>query len=157
MDRAEAFYRALGKQTVRLQREATGHLVNRLQAALWREAVHLVAEGHATVADVDRAVTEGLGARWTVCGPHAIFHLSGGAQGMAGFLDRLGPAVESWWADLGQPTLDAATRAKLIAQMQDAAQGRSTEAMAQARDEHMLRVMRLLADMAGSPATPPGG
>jgi carnitine 3-dehydrogenase len=109
------------------------------------------------VADVDRAVTEGLGARWTVCGPHAIFHLSGGAQGMAGFLDRLGPAVESWWADLGQPTLDAATRAKLIAQMQDAAQGRSTEAMAQARDEHMLRVMRLLADMAGSPATPPSG
>ncbi|WP_200930668.1 3-hydroxyacyl-CoA dehydrogenase NAD-binding domain-containing protein [Pseudorhodoferax sp. Leaf274] len=146
MDRAEAFYRALGKQTVRLQREATGHLVNRLQAALWREAVHLVAEGYATVADVDRAVTEGLGARWTVCGPHAIFHLSGGSQGMAAFLERLGPAVESWWADLGQPTLDAGTRAKLIAQMQDAAQGRSTEAMAQERDAHMLRVMRLLRD-----------
>lgn len=144
MDRAEAFYRALGKQTVRLQREATGHLVNRLQAALWREAVHLVAGGYATVADVDRAVTEGLGARWTVCGPHAIFHLSGGPRGMEAFLERLGPAVESWWADLGQPTLDADTRAKLIAQMQDAAAGRSTETMAQERDAHMLRVMRLL-------------
>lgn len=152
LDRAEAFYRALGKQTVRLQREATGHLVNRLQAALWREAVHLVAEGHASVADVDRAVTEGLGARWTVCGPHAIFHLSGGAEGLAGFLDRLGPAVESWWADLGQPRLDAATRATLVAQMQQAAAGRSTEAMAQARDTHMLRVMRLLQHgAAGSP------
>jgi carnitine 3-dehydrogenase len=144
LDRAEAFYRALGKQTVRLQREATGHLVNRLQAALWREAVHLVAGGYASVADVDRAVTEGLGARWTVCGPHTIFHLSGGPRGMEAFLERLGPAVESWWADLGQPTLDADTRAKLVAQMQEAAAGRSTEAMASARDAHMLRVMRLL-------------
>lgn len=143
LDRAEAFYRALGKQTVRLQREATGHLVNRLQAALWREAVHLVAEGYATVADVDRAVTEGLGARWTVCGPHAIFHLSGGEQGMAGFLDRLGTAVESWWADLGDPRLDAATRERLIAQMQQAAAGRSPAQMARERDEHMLRVLGL--------------
>ncbi|WP_326536823.1 3-hydroxyacyl-CoA dehydrogenase NAD-binding domain-containing protein [Pseudorhodoferax sp.] len=144
LDRAEAFYRVLGKQTVRLQREATGHLVNRLQAALWREAVHLVAEGHASVADVDRAVTEGLGARWTVCGPHAIFHLSGGAEGMAGFLQRLGPAVESWWADLGQPRLDAATRERLVAQMQQASAGRSPEAMARERDAHMLRVMGLV-------------
>lgn len=141
LERAEAFYQGLGKQTVRLQREATGHLVNRLQAALWREAVHLVAEGYASAADVDRAVTEGLGARWAVCGPHAIFHLSGGAEGMAGFLDRLGPAVESWWADLGQPQLDAATRAKLIAQMQDAAAGRSPAQWARERDEQMLRVL----------------
>lgn len=155
LDRAETFYRALGKQTVRLQREATGHLVNRLQAALWREAVHLVAEGYATVADVDRAVTEGLGARWTVCGPHAIFHLSGGAQGMAGFLERLGPAVETWWADLGRPTLDAATRAKLIAQMQDATAGLDTEELARRRDAHMLRVMALA--IAPESATPASG
>lgn len=143
LDSAEAFYRALGKQTVRLQREAVGHLVNRLQAALWREAVHLVAEGYATVADVDRAVTEGLGARWTVCGPHTIFHLSGGAEGMAGFLQRLGPAVESWWNDLGTPRLDAATRDQLVAQMQQAAAGRSPEQLSAARDAHMLRVLTL--------------
>lgn len=143
LDRAEALYRALGKQTVRLRREATGHLVNRLQAALWREAVHLVAEGHASLADVDRAVTAGLGARWTVCGPHMIFHLSGGAQGMAGFLDRLGPAMESWWDDLGAPRLDARTRATLIAQMQEAAAGRSTDELAHERDAHMLRVLAL--------------
>jgi 3-hydroxyacyl-CoA dehydrogenase len=144
LDEAEAFYQALGKQTVRLRREATGHLVNRLQAALWREAVHLVAQGHASVADVDRAVTEGLGPRWTVCGPHTIFHLAGGDQGMAGFLERLGPAIEDWWADLGQPQLDATTRARLIAQIEQAAAGRSPEQLAQQRDAQMLRVMRLL-------------
>ncbi len=142
IDEAENFYQALGKQTVRLQREVTGHLINRLQAALWREAVHLVAEGYASVADVDRAITQGLGARWAVCGPHEIFHLSGGEQGMAGFLDRLGPAVENWWADLGQPVLDARTRRALIDGMNEAAAGRTPAEMSEARDRRMLPVLK---------------
>lgn len=141
LDRADAFYRSLGKRTVRLQREITGHLINRLQAALWREAVHLVAEGYAGVADVDRAVTEGLGARWAVCGPHEIFHLAGGADGMAGFLDRLGPAVEAWWDTLGAPALDAATRARLIDGMNAAAAGRTVGELAAERDRRMLALL----------------
>lgn len=141
MEETEAFYRALGKKTVRLRKEVAGHLVNRLQAALWREAVHLVAEGYATVADVDRTITEGLGARWAICGPHEIFHLSGGPDGMAGFLERLGPAVESWWADLGSPVLDARTRAVLIDGMAQAAQGRSYAEMTAARDRRVIPVL----------------
>lgn len=144
LDRAEQFYRALGKDTVRLQREATGHLVNRLQAALWREAVHLVAEGYASVADVERAVTQGLGPRWTVCGPHTIFHLAGGPDGMAGFLDRLGPAAETWWASLGTPKLDVATRRKLVEQMDQCAAGRSTEQLAAERDAQIVAVMQAI-------------
>ncbi|MBV2180646.1 MAG: 3-hydroxyacyl-CoA dehydrogenase [Castellaniella sp.] len=142
LDRVESFYRRLGKQTVRLRREVAGHLVNRLQAALWREAVHLVVNGYASVAEVDRAVTEGLGARWAVCGPHEIFHLSGGKQGMAGFLDRLGDAVEQWWADLGQPVLDAQTRQALVDGMEQAAGGRTAEQLAQARDEGVIAQLR---------------
>ena len=141
LDATEAFYQALGKQTVRLRREVTGHIINRLQAALWREAVHLVANGYASVADVDRAVTEGLGARWAVCGPHTIFHLSGGAEGMAGFLERLGPAVETWWADLGAPVLDDTTRKALVDGMTEAAQGRSPADMAQERDRRVIPVI----------------
>ncbi len=141
LDATEAFSQALGKQTVRLRREVTGHIINRLQAALWREAVHLVANGYASVADVDRAVTEGLGARWAVCGPHTIFHLSGGAEGMAGFLERLGPAVETWWADLGAPVLDDATRKALVDGMTEAAQGRSPADMAQERDRRVIPVI----------------
>lgn len=138
VDEAEAFYRGLGKRTVRLNREITGHLVNRLQAALWREAVHLSVNGYASVADVDRAVTEGLGARWAVCGPHEIFDLSGGESGMAGFLDKLGDAVEAWWASLGQPVLDAETRRALIDGMAQAAAGRDYRLRAQARDEGVM-------------------
>ena len=145
LERAEHFYQALGKHTIRLQREARGHLVNRLQAALWREAVHLVAQGYVSVADVDRAVTQGLGARWTVCGPHAVFHLAGGAEGMGGFLQRLGPATQTWWDDLGAPQLDPATCQTLITQMQEAAAGHTPAQLASKRDAHMLRVLALTA------------
>lgn len=141
---AKSFYESLGKRTIVLRGEVKGHIFNRLQAALWREAVHLVAEGYASVEDVDRAVVEGLGARWAVCGPHEIFHLSGGEQGMAGFLDRLGEAVEGWWDDLGNPTLDARTRQALIEGMAEAAANRSYAQLAQRRDREMIPLLNLL-------------
>ena len=53
---AEAFYRMVGKVTIRVNKEVPGHVANRLQAALWREAIHLVNEGVASVEDVDTAV-----------------------------------------------------------------------------------------------------
>ena len=42
IDKAMAFYRALGKRPIRIRRELPGHVANRLQAALWREAFSLV-------------------------------------------------------------------------------------------------------------------
>jgi carnitine 3-dehydrogenase len=147
LPRAAAFYQQLGRRTVQLAGEIRGHLVNRLQAALWREAVHLVASGAASVEQVDLAVTEGLGARWACCGPHMIFHLAGAERGMAGFLDNLGEAVEQWWADLGTPTLDEETRRLLIEGMQAATGGREVASLAAARDQgvtHMLRAARAL-------------
>ncbi len=51
------------------------NVATRLQAALWREAIHLVAEGVASVADVDKAVTAGPGLRWSVMGPYMLFSL----------------------------------------------------------------------------------
>ena len=142
--RASAFYRALGRRPVVLNREMPGHIANRLASALYREAVHLVEQGVASVAEVDLAVTAQLGARWTACGPHEVFHLSGGERGMAAFLERLGPSVEEWWADLGAPTLDAATRAALVEGMHEASRGRSVAEMSLARDGKVVAVMAFL-------------
>ena len=50
-----ALYRALGKTPIRLRREVVGHIANRLQAAIWREAVYLAREGVASVEDIDLA------------------------------------------------------------------------------------------------------
>ncbi|MEM7171783.1 MAG: 3-hydroxyacyl-CoA dehydrogenase NAD-binding domain-containing protein, partial [Pseudomonadota bacterium] len=52
LDRAEAFFAECGKVTIRVNKEVPGHVANRLQAALWREAIHLVCEGVASLEDV---------------------------------------------------------------------------------------------------------
>ena len=57
IERALAFYTAIGKQPIHIRREVPGHVANRLQAALWRETLHLVAEGIASVADVDTTIS----------------------------------------------------------------------------------------------------
>jgi carnitine 3-dehydrogenase len=87
VERALAIYTALGKRPIHVRREVKGHIANRLQAALWREAVHLVAEGVATVSDVDTAISEGPGIRWALMGPNLIFHLGGGPGGMRDMLE----------------------------------------------------------------------
>ncbi|WP_323035935.1 3-hydroxyacyl-CoA dehydrogenase NAD-binding domain-containing protein [Pararhodobacter sp.] len=105
LDRAETFYRAAGRVPVRLNTDATGHIANRLASALWREAVHIVAEGIADVDAVDAALVNGPGLRWSVMGAHMAYHLGGGAGGMAGYLTHLGPSQQRRWASLGTPTL----------------------------------------------------
>ncbi|MFN8169787.1 MAG: 3-hydroxyacyl-CoA dehydrogenase family protein [Candidatus Nanopelagicales bacterium] len=103
VDRAMSFYASLGKRPVHVRAELPGHVVNRLQAALWREAYSLVQQGVVTVADVDAAITQGPGLRWAVVGPFAGQHLSGGPGGIAHTLAHLGPPMVEWWGTLGQP------------------------------------------------------
>ncbi|MEE8554637.1 MAG: 3-hydroxyacyl-CoA dehydrogenase NAD-binding domain-containing protein, partial [bacterium] len=88
-----AFYDAHGKTAIRLNKEVPGHLVNRLQAAIWREAIDAVVSGVASVEDVDKAIAYGPGLRWALMGPHQIFHLAGGPGGMGNFLEHFGPNI----------------------------------------------------------------
>lgn len=113
--RAEAFYRAVGKVTIRVNREVPGHVANRLQAALWREAIHLIRAGVASVEDVDTAIWAGPGLRWAAMGPTTLFHLGAGPGGLAAFCDRYADSFNRWWDDLGTPHLDAETAAALVA------------------------------------------
>ncbi len=144
MDKAKAVYEQLGKTVLVMKREAPGHLVNRLQAALWREAVHLVAEDIASMEDVERAVTEGLAARWTVMGPSMIFHLAGGQSGIGKFLEDLGDDVERWWDSLGTPQLDEGTRAALISGMNDFTKGRPVTDFTRRRDQVVPTIMKTI-------------
>ena len=140
---AMAFYRSVGKHPIEIRKEVPGHLANRLQAALWREAVHLVAEGVASVADVDAAISEGPGLRWALMGPHATFHLAGGAGGMAHFLDHLLPAMQSWWADLGNPAVPPSLQASLVEGVREEVGGRSVAELAARRDAFLVALLEL--------------
>ena len=102
-----AFYNAHGKRAIKVEREVPGHIANRLQAALLREAFHLLLSGTASAADIDAAVSHGPGLRWAFMGPFRTMHLAGGEGGVRGALNHFGPALESWWADFGTPRLDS--------------------------------------------------
>jgi carnitine 3-dehydrogenase len=105
IEQALAFYTALGKKPIHIRREIKGHVANRLQAALWREAFYLVSQGIASVSEIDTAIAHGPGLRWALLGPFLNVHLSGGPGGIAHVLEHLGPPMESWWHDLGTVAL----------------------------------------------------
>jgi 3-hydroxyacyl-CoA dehydrogenase len=143
IERALAFYRAIGKRPIHIRREVAGHVANRLQAALWREAVSLVASGVASVADVDTAISEGPGLRWALMGPHLTFHLAGGVGGMAHFLDQFAGPMESWWRDLGEPHLADEVRKALTDGISEEANGRDIDTLAAARDKFLVDLLAL--------------
>ncbi|WP_281969087.1 3-hydroxyacyl-CoA dehydrogenase NAD-binding domain-containing protein [Roseovarius nanhaiticus] len=140
-DAAAAFYDSIGKVTVRVQREVPGHIANRLQAAIWREAIHLVQEGVASVDDIDKAMWAGPGLRWAAMGPTACFDMGGGAGGLQTFCDRLGDQFNGWCDDLGNARLTPDTIAMMVAGAAEAAGGETREAM-QTRRDAMITAMQ---------------
>jgi carnitine 3-dehydrogenase len=143
IDRADAFCRALGKVTIRLKREMPGHVANRLGAALWQEAVHLVAEGVAEVADIDAALIHGPAMRWAVHGTHLTYHLGGGAGGIHHYLEHLGPSQEKRWETLGRVKLTDALKARLVAGIEAEAGGRSIAELEAERDRFLIDLLKL--------------
>ena len=142
--RAMEFYAQIGKEPIHVRKEVRGHIANRLQAALWREAVHLVAEGVASVADVDKAIAFGPGLRWAFMGPNTTFHLAGGEGGMDHFLEHLGGPMESWWQDLGTPRLTPEVRQQIAIGVAEAVGGRSIGELAAERDRRLLAILAAL-------------
>ncbi|MBO1754570.1 3-hydroxyacyl-CoA dehydrogenase NAD-binding domain-containing protein [Allobranchiibius sp. CTAmp26] len=132
--------RALGRSPVHVRAELPGHVVNRLQAALWREAYDLVRRGAISVADLDRAVASGPGLRWALLGPIATQHLSGGPEGLAHVLAHLGPPMVDWWADLGDPELTPELTAQLVAGVTEELGGHEREVRAR-RDRGLRELL----------------
>ncbi|MEL7253159.1 MAG: 3-hydroxyacyl-CoA dehydrogenase NAD-binding domain-containing protein [Pseudomonadota bacterium] len=142
--KAEAFYADIGKVTIRVKKEVPGHVANRLQAAVWREAIHLVQEGVASVGDVDRAMSAGPGLRWAAMGPTTLFGLGAGPGGLQAFCDHFADTFNGWWADLGEPKLDGPTAQMLVRGLEDATGGQSVEALSQKRDAMILGLLQAL-------------
>jgi 3-hydroxyacyl-CoA dehydrogenase len=138
---ARGFYESIGKATIEIKREVPGHVANRLQAALWREAIHLVNEGVATVRDIDTAVSSGPGLRWAVMGPTLLFHLGAGEGGLVAFCERYADSFNRWWDDLGQPHLDQATADRLVKGLSCGPALGDTESLAAERDRILTAVI----------------
>ena len=152
VERAMAFYAALGKHPIHLKREVRGHIANRLQAALWQEAFHLVREGVASVADVDAAIAHGPGLRWALLGPFLNLHLSGGEGGIGALFDKpLWQATEGLWRELGAVHVDAGLGDRVAGGVAAALAGRDRDRVVRRRDEALLALLRLKAGQDGLP------
>jgi carnitine 3-dehydrogenase len=144
--KALAFYGSIGKKPIHVRREVKGHVANRLQAALWREAFYLVEQGIASVEDVDTAIAHGPGLRWALLGPFLNMHLSGGAGGIAHALEHLGPPLESWWRDLGNVTLNEELNAAIARGVTEELGGVDLARLTSQRDELLLALLQLKAN-----------
>ena len=140
--RAIRFYRAIGKHPIRLNKEMPGHVSNRLQAAIWREAAYLVEQGVVDVADVDAAVAQGPGIRWALMGPALTHHLGGGAGGLRHLWQSFGPPI--LWPHLGEQQDSPALLDALVAGVEQEAEGRSMDEWARWRDEKLVAILQSL-------------
>ncbi len=143
-DAAAAFYESIGKVTVRIHKEVPGHVANRLQAAVWREAIHLAKEGVASVGDIDKAMWAGPGLRWAAMGPTACFSMGAGPGGLQAFCDHFRDTFNGWWDDLGQPHLDDETIALIVEGANEAAGDLSHTDMLARRDAMIVAMQEAL-------------
>jgi len=134
IETAMAFYSSIGKRPVRVRKELPGHITNRLQAALWREAYWLVEQGAATVADIDTAISSGPGLRWALLGPFVTQAMSGGEGGLAHVLEHLGPPMVEWWETFQSPAWTDSLKQTLIAGVDDELVGIDRVEMLRERD-----------------------
>ena len=139
------FYQGLGKIPVVLKKEVPGHIANRLAAALWREAIDLVATGVASVEDVDKALYAGPGVRWALMGQHLIFHLGGGEGGYEYFINHIGKTFEEYWQGMASWTeIPDDAKEAIVSGVKDSLGGQSLSDLTQWRDEKLVKLLKVI-------------
>ncbi|MEE2523588.1 3-hydroxyacyl-CoA dehydrogenase NAD-binding domain-containing protein [Pseudarthrobacter sp. J75] len=144
---AAAWYEHIGKSVITMDREVPGFIANRLQEALWREALHMVDNGEATVEQIDLSITDGPGLRWPIQGPMLTFHLAGGEGGMAHMLDHFGPSLKSPWTRLDAPELTPELRDAVVAGCDEEIADRSFLELVAERDEAIIAIRNAIATL----------
>jgi len=89
----------LDKTPIIVKKEVPGFVANRLQFALFREAINLVLNDVASIEDVEKALYQGLGLRWAIMGPFITFYLAD-PGGLEQAIIKLKEAFESVWRDI---------------------------------------------------------
>ena len=143
LSRAKKFYKSISMNPIMVKNELPGYLSDRLQEALWREGLHIVNGGHATTEDLDRAIEDGPGLRWSLMGTFLTFHLAGGKAGMRHMLEQFGPALKLPWTNLKAPKLSNKLINRLVARTKKQSKGKSVTNIANIRDEYLVELQKL--------------
>lgn len=137
------FYKSISMFPLVLKKELPGYLSDRLQEALWREALHIVNDGFATTEDLDKAIIHGPGLRWSLMGTFMTFHLAGGENGMGHMLEQFGPALKLPWTKLKAPILTKKLSKKIINGTKNQSKGKSIAEITKIRDEYLIALLKL--------------
>ena len=142
LNKANKFYKSISMNPIIVKKELPGYLADRLQEALWREGLHIINEGYATTKDLDRAIEDGPGLRWSLMGTFLTFHLAGGKLGMKHMLEQFGPALKLPWTKLKAPKLSKKLSSRLISGTKSQAKGKSVAMISSIRDEYLVNLQK---------------
>ena len=143
LNQAKNFYKSMAMNPIMLKHELPGYLSDRLQEALWREGLHIINEGHATTKDLDRAIEDGPGLRWSLMGTFLTFHLAGGKYGMKHMLEQFGPALKLPWTKLKAPKLSYKLIDRLVKGTKEQSKGKSVTNISNIRDQYLVELQKL--------------
>ena len=143
LNKANKFYKSISMNPIMVQKELPGYLSDRLQEALWREGLHIINEGYATTEELDRAIEDGPGMRWSLMGTFLTFHLAGGKAGMKHMLEQFGPALKLPWTKLKAPKLSNKLSSRVIAGTKKQAKGKSVAMISNIRDQYLVELQKL--------------
>ena len=140
---ANKYYKSISMRPIMLKKELPGYLSDRLQEALWREGLHIINENYATTQELDRAIEDGPGLRYSIMGTFLTFHLAGGTAGMKHMLKQFGPALKLPWTKLKAPKLTNKLSSKLISGTKKQARGKSINMLSNIRDQYLVDVLKI--------------
>ena len=143
LNQAEKFYKSISMNPIMVKKELPGYLSDRLQEALWREGLHIINEGYATTEDLDRAIEDGPGLRWSLMGTFLTFHLAGGKAGMKHMLEQFGPALKLPWTKLKAPKLTKNLSSRIISGTKNQSKGKSVSMISNIRDEYLVELQMM--------------
>jgi 3-hydroxypropionate dehydrogenase (NADP+) len=139
------FMQELRKTPVLLKREVPGYIVNRLQAALLREAISLVDKDVASAEDVDKAFCMGIGLRDPIIGPFLRIHLAG--RGVEGFIENYSQSYRYRWETMETWTSIPPSAAKEVVKEvkeMEVVRTKTLEEITNWRDEMLIRLLKVV-------------
>ena len=141
--KANNYYKSISMKPIMLKKELPGYLSDRLQEALWREGLHIINENYATTEELDRAIEDGPGLRYSLMGTFLTFHLAGGNAGMKHMLRQFGPALKLPWTKLKAPKLTKRLSERLISGTKKQSKGKSINKLSNIRDEYLVDLLKI--------------
>ncbi len=143
--RAKAIYAGLGMKPLHVRKEIDAFIADRILEAYWREALWLVADGIATVEEVDDAIRYGAGLRWAAMGTFQVYRIAGGEAGMRHFISQFGPALKWPWTKLTDvPELTDELIDEITAQSDAQAGGLGIRNLERKRDDCLTAILKAL-------------